>query len=233
MDLFLLQKITIARLQQRCVPLDSGHLLFRMRDGRGAAYLTVEQWNILGDRYRERIMPSARLLSWAIWLQIPLAILALFLLIRIPGFEALGDLLDRFIPGLFVILLTTWPLMLGAVWHYRAVMRATAELESFLATRERVPEPQLPSRLGLNLLEIAAIVLVGPHLIVGLYGTLVPDAYDHTPFTGTQLGPWDIAAFATLIGLLILRSRPKALVSDPVQNEPRPVKSFGRAPPRG
>jgi hypothetical protein len=172
-------------------------------------------------------------MSWAIWLQIPLVILALFLLMRIPGFEAFGEFLDQFIPGISVILITTWPLLLGAIWHYWVVMCATAELESRLAIEERVPEPQLPSRRGLNVVEIAAIILVGPHLIIALYGTLVPDAYDNTPFAGTRLGPWDLAGFATLIGLFILRSRPKTLVFDPLRTDPRPpVRSFGRAPPR-
>lgn len=216
MDLFLLQKITIARLQQRCVALDSGHLLFRMRDGRGAVRLSREKWEALGATYRTRIAPSAKLLCWAAWLQIPLAIFALFVMMSIPGFTALGGLIDRVIPGISVILITAWPLLLGSAWHYMAVGRATSDLMSVLAAEERVPEPPLPLRRGLNGLEILAIALVGPHLIVGLYGTLVPDAYDNTPFAGTSLGLLDIFAFCVLIGLIILRSRPMVLVSDPV-----------------
>ena len=58
-------------------------------------------------------------------------------------------------------------------------------------------------------LEIAALLLVGPHLIVQVYGSLNPDAYRNTPLLGTELDWSGIAGFLILAAILLLRWRPR------------------------
>jgi hypothetical protein len=91
-----------------------------------------------------------------------------------------------------------------------AVQREIDRTRALLARRPRRNAPAAAPRRALNLAELAAIVLLGPHLVIQIYGTLVPGAFRNTPWTGTRLGWSGWAALALFVVLIALRWREHA-----------------------
>ena len=232
MEFFLVEKLALLRLRQRCIALRSGDTLFRMSDKRGAVRLTPAQAHTIQSHYRELIRPSGRVLGLSLWLQVPIVLLTMVLLahfFRSSAVDAAIARVDALVPGLGVLLFTTWPLLLALIHHARMIGKANSGLDEFLESRAREPEPNLPAKKPLNGLEIVALLVVGPHILVDLVGSLSPHVLNNTPFTGRQLGVTDLIGIAVCVGFRLLRRRVPAVIDDPAPAaSPEPVAAAGQ-----
>ena len=175
-----------------------------MRDGSNVR-LTSDQWNRLGGSCREAIALSARGLRWAVLMTVPFSLMLMVLIANIPGASAAVDALDRRVPGIAVLLIIWFLPVAATTWHMLVVQRAVEETFATLAWQPRCAAPQTGRRGPINALEIAALVLIGPHLLIQIYGTLDPDAFRNTPWTGSRLTASGIAGLAVLVALAGLR----------------------------
>lgn len=206
-DLFLFEKIAVTRLRQRRVEDGSIGVRLRMPDGKGDVRLTANEWEALGEWFRARVAPSARRLRLAVWLTLPLIIAFLGIVYNVPVLRAAFErLLEVAAPLVMLFLCGALPLTMAAL-HSLAVKRAIDGVNSALADRPRHGTSCLPPPRALNTLELVALVLVGPHLIVGIIGTLNPGALRNTPLTGAHLDMRSIAGLIVLLALAILRWR--------------------------
>jgi hypothetical protein len=199
MDLFLLEKIAVARLEQACLRDGPAALRFRMDDGKGDVRLTEQEWESLGGWFREAVAPSARRLRLAILFTVPFGIALLAVIANVPALAAVAGRIDNVVPLLLPLLITAGLPLGAAVAHGLAVQRAFDGVKQALLSRARLGASPVPR--ALNALELIALVLVGPHLLVGLVGSLSPDAFRDTPWSGAQLGLLDLLGLVVLAAL--------------------------------
>ena len=205
MDLFLFEKIAVTRLKQRCVDDGSASIRFRMDDGLGDVRLTRQEWEALGGWFRSEVSPSARKLRLAVLLTLP-AIIALFgiaanfrpVMVALESIESVS-------PALLMFLLCAGLPLTFMTLHALAVQRAVDGVRAALVDRPRLGASPPPR--AINTLELIALVLVGPHLIIGLWGSLFPNAFRNTPWTGTRLDAFGIAGIVLFLVLGYLRWR--------------------------
>lgn len=207
MDLFLFEKIAVTRLEQRRVADGSPGVRLRMPDGRGDVRLATHEWEALGDWFRDQLTPSAKRLRLAIWLSLPLAVALTGISFQLPAVAAFVEYLYREYRAPFLLALTGALPLTMATLHALAVRRAIQGVNRALAERPRLGTTFLQVPRALNAVELIALVLVGPHLVLGIIGSLNPDAFRNTPWTGTHLGPAGIAGLAVLLALGLLRWR--------------------------
>ncbi len=207
MDLFLFEKIAVTRLKQRCVDDASPGVRLRMPDGNGDVRLAAHEWDALGDWFRAQVAPSARRLRLAVLLTLPLIIAFLAITANVPLLKTVVEWLFDASPALFMLFLCGALPLTMATLHALAVQRATDGVNEALADRPRLGTSCLPPPRALNAVELVALVLVGPHLIVSLYGSLNPGAFRNTPWTGAHLDSRSIAGLVVLLALGLLRWR--------------------------
>ena len=219
MDLFLFEKIAVARLGQRRVDDGSPGVRLRMPDGQGDVRLAAHEWDALGDWFRVQITPSARRLRLAVVLTLPLIIAFLAVIANVPVLKSAFERVFDAAPALFMLFLCgALPLTMTAL-HALAVQRAVDGVNEALADRPRLGTSCLPPRRALNAMELIALVLVGPHLILGLWGSVFPGAFLNTPWSGTRLDAFGVAGIAVFLLLGFLRwrrSRPPRPTGDDV-----------------
>jgi hypothetical protein len=207
MDLFLFEKIAVARLKQRRVDDGSPGVRVRMPDGKGDVRLASHEWDALGDWYRAQVTPSAKRLRLAVWLTLPLIIAFLGIVANVPilkaGFEWLFDVAG---PLVMLFLCGALPLTMTAL-HGLAAQRAIDGVNEALADRPRLDSSCLAPPRALNALELIALALVGPHLVLGIVGSLNPNVFRNTPYSGTHLDWAGFAGLAVLLALGLLRLR--------------------------
>jgi hypothetical protein len=206
-DLFLFGKIAVTRLKQRCVEDGSPGVRLRMPDGKGDVRLATHEWEALGGWYRAQVAPSAKRLRLAVWLTLPLIIACLGITANVPVLKAAVEGLFEASPALFMLFLCGGLPLTMAALHARAVQRAVDGVNEALAGRPRLGTSCLPPPRALNVLELIALVLVGPHLVIGIVGSLNPDAFRNTPWTGSHLDAQGLAGLAVLLALGLLRWR--------------------------
>lgn len=206
-DLFLFEKIAVTRLKQRRVEDGSIGVRVRMPDGKGDVRLTANEWEALGGWLRDQVAPSAKRLRLSVWLTLPLIIAFLGIVANIPALKAGFEwLFDQAAPLVMLFLCGGLPLTMAAL-HALAVQRAMDGVNEALADRPRHGISNLPPPKALNTVELIALVLVGPHLILGIIGTINPDAFRNTPWTGTHLDLRSIAGLVVLLALGVMRWR--------------------------
>lgn len=206
-DLFLFEKIAVARLKQRRVDDGSLGVRVRMPDGKGDVRLTANEWDSLGDWFRDQVAPSAKRLRLSIWLTLPLIIALLGITANVPVLKAAVEGLYDLSPGLFMLFLCgALPLTMTAL-HCLAVQRAVQGVNEALADRPRHGISNQPPPKALNTLELIALVLVGPHLITATLGTLFPGIFRNTPWTNAHLDLKSVAGLAVLMALGLMRWR--------------------------
>lgn len=207
MDLFLFEKIAVTRLKQRRVEDGSPGVRLRMPDGRGDVRLTTQEWDALGGWFRTQVAPSARRLRLAVLLTLPLIIAFLAIVANVPSLETIFGWLFNLSPPLAMLFLCgALPLTMTAL-HALAVQRAIDGVNEALADRPRHGTSGLAPPRALNVVELIALALVGPHLIVGLWGSLFPNAFRNTPWTGAHLDAQGLAGLVVLLALGLLRWR--------------------------
>jgi hypothetical protein len=181
-----------------------GRVTYRLADGSGQVSLETSEWRALTARFEDE---SRLVLRTA-----KLALLALF-----PVTFVYGMTLGQIMPGAGLVIVAA--IFLGPpgiyLWQSHKVARIARNIEAELANRPRVAAPRTAQPRAMRGLEIAALLLVGPHLIVQVYGSLNPDAYRNTPLLGTQLDWSGIAGFLILTTILLLRWRPRRPKSRP------------------
>jgi hypothetical protein len=206
-DLFLFEKIAVARLKQRRVEDGAPGVRVRMPDGKGDVRLTGHEWEALGGWYRAQVAPSAKKLRLSVWLTVPLAVAFLGIVANVPilesAFERLFDLAG---PLVMLFLCGALPLTMTAL-HGLAVQRAIDRVNEALASRPRLATRCLAPPRALNALELIALALVGPHLITSTLGSLFPGIFRNTPFTRAHLDLQAMAGLAVLLALGLLRWR--------------------------
>lgn len=206
MDFFLVEKIAVRRLQQRCLDWSDAHWLFRI-DRDSGVLVSRPEWRAIGDHFRQSIRSSAWVLRWSLILQIPVGLLILSLGTSSSYLLRIWDAIDGVVPGLGWLVLSTALPVAGLVWHMRSVNHAIAVIIGELAKRPRQPIPPRAVRRGLHAIEIVALVLFGPGTFISLYGSLVPHAFDNTPWMGRGMD-WSsaigLAAFAVIVGRQLL-----------------------------
>jgi hypothetical protein len=207
LDLFLFEKIETTRLKQRGYADGSGAVYVRMKDREGDVRLSQREWDTLGGWLGEQLRPTARALRLSTYLAIPFAVALCGVIWNVPALRDALDWLDGQVPVLVPFLMVAgYPLAMMAR-HILAVRSATARIDAVLAEYPRVESPPRPPRAALNTLEILALVLVGPHLLVQIYGTIHPNGLLNTPLTGQHLDWSGAAGLGILAGLLLLRRR--------------------------
>jgi len=204
----LFETIAITRLRQNSEPITADRTRFRMRDGKGDVILPTADWNALGDRVRDKVRPSARRLLWALVATIPFGIFLCAVIAAVPGLAAALDMVDLFAPGLSVLLITSGLPLYAMARHMLVVQRAVDDVHRSLAAYPRVEASEpAPRKQALQAFEIAALILVGPRLLIQAYGSLNPDAFRNTPWTGAHLDASGVAGLVVLAALALLRWR--------------------------
>lgn len=206
-DLFLFEKIAMTRLKQRRVEDGGPGIRLRMPDGQGDVRLTACEWETLGDWFRARVEPSAKRLRLAVWLTLPLIIAFLGIVYNVPVLKTAFEwLFDAAAPLVMLFLCGALPLTMAAL-HALAVQRAIDGVNQAIADRPRHGTSCLPPPKALNIVELIALVLVGPHLVFATIGTLSPGAFRNTPWTNAHLDLKAIAGLVVLLALGLLRWR--------------------------
>lgn len=193
------------RLRQRSYHDSDGAVRMVLQNG-GAVSLTRKQYADLLTDFAETMKPVDRRLRLGFTLTIPVMILTLALLVN----TGLDDLMSAItIPGASVVLglisITWWPNVV-LVRHWYETKAVNASLDAHLATLPSAPMPPDRPRSFHNL-EIIALFLVGPGILIDVAGSLFPDAFGGTPLTGRAIGPLTIcgiALFLLIVGRHVL-----------------------------
>jgi hypothetical protein len=206
-DLFLFEKIAVTRLRQRRVDDGSPGVRIRMPDGKGDVRLATHEWEALGGWYRDQVTPSAKRLRLGVYLTLPLIIAFAGISANLPPLKAAVEWLFDASPSLFMLFLCGALPLTMATLHALAVQRAIDGVNAALADRPRLGTTSVPPPGALNALEIAALVLAGPHLVFGIVGTLNPNAFRNTPWTNAHLDAAGVGGLLVLLALGFLRWR--------------------------
>ena len=194
--------------QHRSTPAPGGRVVYRLADGSAHITLGAEEWEAYGERFHAEAKPVVRRAFWLLAGLLP----ATFLF---------GMTIGQLLPGAGILIVAA--VLLGPfaiyLWQSYRVRGIARRIEAELACRPRVAAPPpVPWRVP-RALEIAALVLIGPHLIIQVYGSFFPDAFRNTPWTGTHLDWSGVAGFAVLAALLYFRRR-GAVREAPAPDEP-------------
>jgi hypothetical protein len=182
--------------QHRATVLAGGRVIYRLADGSGHVGLSACEWEAAGEQFEAQVRPVGRK---TFWLSIGL----------FPAIFVFGMTIAQILPGAGILILAG--ILLGPIaiylWQSYRIKHIARAIEQELARLPRVAAVPAPASRPPRWLEIACILLVGPGLIVQIYGSLNPDAFRNTPWTGMHLGWAGLAGFAVLGAMLFYRRR--------------------------
>jgi hypothetical protein len=167
-----------------------GSVVYRLADGSGHVRVDRAKWDALGKEFEADMAPVKRL---TILLSIGL----------MPGIFIFGMTLAQILPfGGAMILAGIFLGPLAIYFHHSfAVKKSAGRMEAKLAAERPCAAVARDPRRTPHWLDIALLVLVGPHLALAVIGEIGgPDTFRGTPWWGTGIGPMEITA-ALLIGL--------------------------------
>jgi hypothetical protein len=206
------------RLQHRSF-CDADGIRMVSEDGKRAVWLTPEQHSALLNDFADAMRPINRRAKWGFILTIPVTILTL---VVTQGLEHI--LYNSGVRGAYSVydflVVTWWPLFLVA-YHWAAARRVTSRVEARLSCLPAAPMPT-GRPVGFQTLEIVALFIVGPGLLVDIIGSLFPHAFDNTPFMGRGLDAQSIAGLAVFAVLAVRRLR---------NRRPKEAPAFGASAP--
>lgn len=189
--------------QHRALPVQAGIVVYRLADRSGYVAVPIDEWDALGRQFSGRIAPvvrTARMLMGAI---IPAVVLIGLILLTGPRpSEFVGSIL-----GMTILSLLWFGPVSIYLWQSHRVRRIAKEIEAQLAKCKRVAEPRHGRSGPPRWLEIALTLLVGPTLLLQIYGTLNPQAYHGTQWSGLSLNWVGLAGLASLAWYYFLRWR--------------------------
>jgi len=188
--------LTESGFRHRATPIGGGRIVYRLADGSGNVALDAAEWDAVGEHFQAQVHPVGRTTTWLS--------IGLF-----PAIFVFGMTIGQLLPGAGILILAgilLGPIAIYLLQSYRIKHIARA-IEKELARLPRVAAPPPPAWRAPRGLEIACIVLVGPGLIVQVYGSFNPDAFRNTPWTGMHLDWVGFAGFAVLGAMLFYRWR--------------------------
>ncbi|MFD1107475.1 hypothetical protein [Sphingobium olei] len=206
---------------------DANGIRMVRNDGKRAVWLTSDQHQTLVLDFARTMQPVNAALKWGFILTIPITIMTLSLM-HSSGLDRIID--GSMVPGASfigsLIILTWWPLLVVA-YHWFGTRRAIARVEASLAD---MPSAPLPSGrpVAFQTLEIVALFIVGPALLIDVIGSLFPRAFDHTPMMGREMGLRSVIGLAVFAALVVRRYRLYRTKGVAVRNETPSDKPNGR-----
>jgi len=234
-DAFLIDKMTVLLLQQRCTRDRDGTVFYRPIRGRGAVRLGADEWASEEQLYRDLTRHSARMLRWALWLTIPFGIVLMAIEWNIPVLHAASDRLEAASPTAAMLLYTAAMPLSFMAWHCWKVIGAGLSTNARLSSRPRLMRVPKGEPVALQAAQLLALVLLGPHLFLELAVTLDPQRFYYTPFRYFRLDWFGLASIIVpgiLVYYRILRwwlSRGEARDEDAVDDATRQVAIVERA----
>ena len=200
-DAFLIDKMTVLLLQQRCTRDRDGTIFYRPVRGRGAVRLSADEWASEEQLYRDLTKRSARMLRWALWLTIPFGIMLMAIEWNIPALHAASDRLEAASPTAAMLLYTAAMPLAFMAWHCWKVIDAGYGINARLSLRPRLLKVPKGEPVALQAAQILALVLLGPHLFLELAVTIDPQRFYYTPFRYYRLD-WLGLVSITVLGIL-------------------------------
>jgi hypothetical protein len=196
LDFGFSRRLAESGFAHRATEAPNGRIVYRLADGSGHVSIDRGEWNRLTAEFSAEAKAIVRQALWC----------GGFLF---PGIFVFGMTIGQVLPGAGLIIVLG--IFLGPpglyLWQSYRVKWAARALEEKLTFRNRVSAPPpVPFRLP-RWIEIASFVLVGPHLLLEIYGTIDPDAYRNTPLLGTSLDWTSAVSFAILAAVTYFRVR--------------------------
>jgi hypothetical protein len=196
LDIGFSRRLVESGFEHRAVEAPGGRIVYRLADGSGHVSLQRHEWDALRTEFTLKARTIVRQARWAF----------VFLF---PGIFIFGMTIAQVIPG--AGLLIVLGIFFGPpgiyMWQSYRVKWAAKAVEEKLAFHRRVAAPPpVPFQLP-RWIEIASFVLVGPHLLIEIYGTINPDAYRNTPLLGTSLDWTSAISFAILAAVIYFKLR--------------------------
>lgn len=185
------------RLRHRIHRDPDGIIRILRRDG-GAVFLTPAQHHALLADHDAAVRPISRRLRRRFNLATPMTLLSLWAATW-TGIDAVDRLPQPFALLGGVAIVAWWP-FLALYLHWRSMRDVEDALDAVLADLPAAPAPP-PRPVLFHRLEIIALFLVGPALLIDVGGSLFPCLFDNTPLTGRSIGLQTAAAF-TVFALL-------------------------------
>lgn len=173
-----------------------GRIVYRLADGSGHVSLRREEWDAVGDAFADaadRVRRRVNRMSIALFPCIFLYAMTLGQVLPFSGFVVLV--------GIFFGPVAIY------LWQSRRIEEISRLIEAELAGLARVPAPPADPARPPRWLQIVAMLVVGPGLVIQLYGSIDPDAYRNTPWSGTHFDWKGWLALAVLCALAFYRWR--------------------------
>jgi hypothetical protein len=200
LDIGFSRRLAESGFEHRASPGPGGRIVYRLADGSGHVSVDRREWEALLNEFSLEARAVVRRAKYCLF--------GLF-----PGIFVFAMTIGQLLPG--AGLLIVLGIFLGPpaiyLWQSYRVKWAARRLEERLSFRNRVSAPPpIPFRLP-RWIEIASFVLVGPHLLIEIYGSIDPDAYRNTPLLGTELDWTSAVSFAILAAVVYFRIRADGL----------------------
>lgn len=214
--------------QHRALPVQSGIVVYRLADRSGFVAVPIDDWNALGRHFSDESAPIRRKAHLLMGGIIPAVLLIGLFCMAVPG---ASDLLGA-VFGLTILSLLWFGPVAIYLWQSHRIRRIATEIEGQLRRYRRVEAPPQGKDGPPRWLEIALTLLVGPTLLLQIYGSINPHAYDGSPLSGTSLnwvGLGGLAALAIYYGLRWRAKRADAAFMREMEARGRRVDFVGRA----
>jgi hypothetical protein len=196
LDIGFSRRLAESGFEHRASEGPGGRIVYRLADGSGHVSVERHEWDALLTEFTLAARAAVRQARWAF----------VFLF---PGIFIFGMTIAQILPGggLFIVLGIFFGPPGIYLWQSYRVKGAAKAVEEKLTFRKRVSAPPpVPFKLP-RWVEIASFVLVGPHLLIEIYGTINPDAYRNTPLLGTSLDWTSAISFAILAAVIYFKVR--------------------------
>jgi hypothetical protein len=234
-DAFLIDKLTVLLLQQRCTRDRDGTVFYRPIRGRGAVRLNADEWASEEQLYRDLTRRSGRMLRWALWLTIPFGIMLMVIESNIPMLHAASGRLEAASPTAAMLLYTAAMPLSFMAWHCWKVIASGVSINARLSSRPRLMRVPKGEAVAFRAAQLLALVLLGPHLFLETAVTLDPQRFYYTPFRYYRLDWFGLASIIVLGTLAYYRvlgwwlNRGEARQEDAVEDAGRQLAIVERA----
>jgi hypothetical protein len=196
LDIGFSRRFAESGFEHRATEAPGGRIVYRLADGSGHVSVERHEWDALLTEFTLAARAAVRQARWCF----------VFLF---PGIFIFGMTIAQVLPGagLLIVLGIFFGPPAIYLWQSYRVKWAAKAVEEKLAFRNRVAAPPpVPFKLP-RWVEIASFVLVGPHLLIEIYGSINPDAYRNTPLLGTSLDWTSAVSFAILAAIIYFKVR--------------------------
>lgn len=213
LDIGFSRRLAESGFEHRASPGPGGRIVYRLADGSGHVSVERGEWDALVGAFSEEARAIVRKARYCLF--------GLF-----PGIFVFAMTIGQLLPGagLLIVLGIFFGPPAIYLWQSYRVKWAARALDEKLAFRNRVSAPPpVPFRLP-RWIEIASFVLVGPHLLIEIYGSIDSDAYRNTPLLGTELDWTSAVSFAILAAVIYFRVRADGLALPSWAAWPRPAR---------